>query len=41
MPLRRVREYTGVFTGKMVKPSVDIDDKLKSFHKGDRVVYLI
>ena len=28
MPLRKVREYNGVFTGKMVKPLPDNENKL-------------
>ena len=38
MPLRIVRYYTGVFTGKMVKPSHGNEEEVKEFHKGDKVV---
>jgi len=38
MSLEKVKQYIGIFTGKTIKSSPGWEDKLKEFHKGERVV---
>ena len=39
MSLENVKQYIGIFTGKTVKSSPGWEDKLKEFHKEEKVVY--
>ena len=40
LPLGKVRQYIGVFTGKMVKPVEDFKEDLNKFSKGDQVLVM-
>jgi len=38
MCLESVKQYIGIFTGKTVKSLTGYEEKLKDFHKGEKVV---
>lgn len=40
LPLGNVRQYIGVFTGKMVRPVEDFKEDLTQFNKGDQVLVM-